>query len=238
MQLKRGIKKRIKQSNRVSFVMRLDPLQHQQLKQLAEHQQVTMAFLLERCLHRALLSEMTLLEREPTKSSESSKLVQLCSQTQAEVKDLIGQDWLQLSVKRQRGLVYLAMFPYEPPWGLARMCGISRQWMTQVKRSTIGLKVLNYFSSWSLWSRRPEILQAVIDKATESDEPAWSELALRIFGDYGVWVEKEQIRLGQQTINSNRPADLDRQLIKQAKLINMTPARFEKLWQRAQLEVR
>jgi hypothetical protein len=108
------------------------------------------------------------------------------------------------------------------------MCGISRQWMTQVKRSNIGLKVLDYFSSWSLWSRRPEILQAVIDQAIKSDNPAWSELALRIFGDYSLPVEKHETRLNNTV---KKPVDLDRQLIQQARLLNMTPARFALLWE-------
>jgi hypothetical protein len=34
------------------------------------------------------------------------------------------------------------------------------------------------------------------------------------------------------------PVDLDRELVEQAKLINMTPARFQKLWKQAQSQAR
>ena len=112
------------------------------------------------------------------------------------------------------------------------MSRISRQWLSNVKRSSIGIKVVNHFSDRSLWSKRPQLLRSVIDKAIESDEPAWSELAMRIFGDYSLKVEKQETRLNID-INNNvhKPADLDRELIEQAKLLNMTPARFTLLWE-------
>ena len=226
------IKRRPKQSGRVSFVMRLDPLQHQQLKERAQQQNVTMALIVESYLKRALIAEKRLLEQEEVLTEENSSLAQLCADTQIEVKDLIGWEWLQLSEKRKLALVYLAMFPYEPPWRLARMSRISRQWLSNVKRSSIGIKVVNHFSDRSLWSKRPQLLRSVIDKAIESDEPAWSELAMRIFGDYSLKVEKQETRLNID-INNNvhKPADLDRELIEQAKLLNMTPARFTLLWE-------
>ena len=212
--------------------MRLDPLQHQQLKERAQQQNVTMALIVESYLKRALIAEKRLLEQEDVATEENGSLAQLCADTQIEVKDLIGWEWLQLSEKRKLALVYLAMFPYEPPWRLARMSRISRQWLSNVKRSSIGVKVVNHFSDRSLWSKRPQLLRSVIDKAIESDEPAWSELAMRIFGDYSLKVEKQETRLNID-INNNvhKPADLDRELIEQAKLLNMTPARFTLLWE-------
>ena len=55
---------------------------------------------------------------------------------------------------------------------------------------------------------------------------------MRIFGDYSLKVEKQETRLNID-INNNvhKPADLDRELIEQAKLLNMTPARFTLLWE-------
>ena len=76
------------------------------------------------------------------------------------------------------------------------------------------------------------MLQSVVEKAIESEDPVWSELAMRIFGDYSLKVEKQETRLNID-INNNvhKPADLDRELIEQAKLLNMTPARFTLLWE-------
>ena len=230
-------KRRPKQSGRVSFVMRLDPLQHQQLKERAQQQNVTMALIVESYLKRALIAEKRLLEQEDVATEENGSLAQLCADTQIEVKDLIGWEWLQLSEKRKLALVYLAVFPYEPPWRLARMSRISRQWLSKVKRSSIGVKVVNHFSDRSLWSRRPELLKSVIDKAIESDEPAWSELALRIFGDYGARVNR-QVTVAVEGQPTKMPVDLEQQFIEQAKLLKMTPKRFKKLWQQESTRAR
>ena len=115
------------------------------------------------------------------------------------------------------------------------MSRISRQWLSNVKRSSIGVKVVNHFSDRSLWSKRPQLLRSVIDKAVESDEPAWSELALRIFGDYGARINRQVAVEDQPT---KMPADLEQQFIEQAKLLKMTPKRFKKLWQQESTRAR
>ena len=98
-----------------------------------------------------------------------------------------------------------------------------------------GLKVINHFADRSLWSQRPELLRSVIAKAIESDEPAWTELALRIFGDYSAKVAKEVKVEPKKPRASHR--DLDLQLIHQAKLLNMTPKRFQLLWQQNKIDL-
>ena len=118
------------------------------------------------------------------------------------------------------------------------MSGISRQWITKVKRSSLGIKVLDHFTSRSLWSKRPEILQAVVERAVHSDNPAWAELAMRLFGDYGMSVNQLQVSLEVEDEKSRRPMDLEQEFIEQALVLKMTPKRFQKLWKQAQLEVR
>ena len=72
------------------------------------------------------------------------------------------------------------------------------------------------------------MLQSVVEKAIESENPSWSELAIGIFGQYSTKVERVTVTLENQP--TKIPADLDRELIEQAKLLNMTPKRFEQLW--------
>ena len=133
-----------------------------------------------------------------------------------------------MSDKRRRALTFLALFPYEAGHRLARMIGMTRQGFQKIKESIQGLKVINHFADRSLWSQRPELLRSVIAKAIESDGPAWTELALRIFGDYSAKVTKEIKVEPKKPTASHR--DLDLQLIQQAKLLNMTPKRFQLLW--------
>ena len=105
---------------------------------------------------------------------------------------------------------------------------MTRQGFQKIKESEVGLKVINHFSDRSLWSKRPQLLQSVVEKAIESENPSWSELALRIFGQYSTKVERVTVTLENQP--TKIPADLDRELIEQAKRLNMTPKRFEQLW--------
>ena len=99
--------------------------------------------------------------------------------------------------------------------------GINRQGFQKIKESEVGLKVINHFSDQSLWSKRPQLLQSVVVKAIESENPSWSELALSICGQYSTRVERVMITLENQPTKT--PADLDRELIEQAKLLNMAP---------------
>ena len=117
------------------------------------------------------------------------------------------------------------------------MSGISRQWITKVKRSSLGIKVIDHFASRSLWSQRPEILQAVVERAVHSDNPAWVELAMRFFGDYGASVHK-LVTVEVEDKKSKRPMDLEQEFIEQALVLKMTPKRFQKLWKQAQSQVR
>ena len=70
----------------------------------------------------------------------------------------------------------------------------------------------------------------MVEKTIESENPSWSELALRIFGEYSTRVARVTVTL--EDLLAKMPVDLDRELIEQAKLLNMTPKpkRFEQLW--------
>ena len=72
------------------------------------------------------------------------------------------------------------------------------------------------------------MLQSVVEKAIESENPSWSELALRIFGEYSTKVARVTVAIEDQ--QAKMPTDLDRELVAQAKLLNMPPKRLEELW--------
>ena len=92
------------------------------------------------------------------------------------------------------------------------------------------------------YSRRPEFLQSLIERAIESRNPAFAQLAARFFGD-----EKQVI--SQRSVNYNvnttaggsgsgsgpiTPQELDMEVIRLAERVNMTPKRFELLWSKEQ----
>ena len=234
-----GRQQRTTRKDWVSFLMRLDSSLHQQLKQMAARQKVTMALLIERFVSHMMKGQLALEARLDNNEAEDVlDWKGLSYEIQVEVEALLAEDWVGLSPKRQLALVYLAAFPFESPWRLGRMSGISRQWITTVKRSPLGIKVIDHFASRSLWSKRPEILNAVIDRAIESDNSAWAELAMRFFGDYGLKVNQLQFSWEVEDKKAKLPADLDRELIERALVLKMTPKRFQKLWKQAQSQVR
>ena len=234
-----GRQQRTTRKDWVSFLMRLDSSLHQQLKQMAARQKVTMALLIERFVSHMMKGQLALEARQENNEAKDVLDWQgLSQEIQVEVESLLAEDWIGLSPKKQLALVYLAAFPFESPWRLGRMSGISRQWITKVKRSPLGIKVIDHFTSRSLWSKRPEILQAVIERAVHSDNPAWAELAMRFFGDYGMKVNQLQIRWEVEDKKAKMPAGLEQQLIEQALVLKMNPKRFQKLWKQAQSQVR
>ena len=229
----KGRKQRKSSKDRVAFMMRLCPQQHQKLKQLAEHREETIALIVEQYIDHMLQGEVAQLDRQREQQNMAITVpdfeAEVYQEAYGEVESLVGRSWIKMSDKRRRALTFLALFPYEAGHRLARMIGMTRQGFQKIKESIQGLKVINHFADRSLWSQRPELLRSVIAKAIESDEPAWTELALRIFGDYGAKVAKE-VKVEQQQSRA-KPQDLDQQLIQQATLVNMTPKRFQLLWQ-------
>ena len=228
----KGRKQRKSSKDRVAFMMRLCSKQHQKLKQLAEHRSQTIALIVEQYIDHMLTGEVAQLDRQREQQSMAITIpdfeAEVYQEAYGEVEFLMGRSWIKMSDKRRRALTFLALFPYEAGYRLARMIGMTRQGLQKIKESMQGLKVINHFADRSLWSQRPELLRSVIAKAIESDEPAWSELALRIFGDYSAKVTKEIKVEPKKPTASHR--DLDLQLIQQAKLLNMTPKRFQLLW--------
>ena len=185
----KGRKQRKLRKDRINFLMSLCPKQHQQLKRLAEHRQETIALIIERYLEYMLLGEVAKLDRQQEQQRMAVAVVpnfeaELYREAYSEVESLVGSAWLKIGEKRRRTLAFLAMFPYEAGHRLARMMGMTRQAFQKIKGSEVGLKVINHFSDRSLWSKRPQLLQSVVEKAIESENPSWSELALRIFRNY------------------------------------------------------
>ena len=150
----------------------------------------TIALIIERYLEYMLLGEIARLDREQEQERMAVAVVPnfevelYQEEAYSKVESLVGSVWLKMNEKRRRALAFLAMFPYESGHRLARMMGMTRQGFQKIKESEVGLKVINHFSDRSLWSKRPQLLQSVVEKAIESENPSWSELALRIFRNY------------------------------------------------------
>ena len=74
-----------------------------------------------------------------------------------------------------------------------------------------------------------------MDKALEGEDPAYTEQAMRLYNDYALNIKQENKNININIDTSKDSGvfshqDLDQQLMTMAKRINMTPARYEKLW--------
>ena len=90
----KGRKQRQLRKDRVSFVMRLCPQQHQQLKQLAEDRQQTIALIIEQYIGYMLKGEVAQLNRQQEQPSMAGSPVDFDSQlyqtAYTEVESLVG----------------------------------------------------------------------------------------------------------------------------------------------------
>ena len=174
------------------------------MKRLAEHRQETIALIIEHYLEYMLLGEIAELDRQQEPERMAVAVVPnfevelYQEEAYSKVESLVGSVWLKMNEKRRRALAFLAMFPYESGHRLARMMGMAKQGLQKIKESEVGLKVINHFSDRSLWSKRPELLRPVVEKAIESENPSWSELALRIFGEYSTKVARVTVAIEDQ----------------------------------------
>ena len=101
MAKERGRKQRVFKSDRVRFLMRLCPRQHQQLKRLAEHRQETIALIIERYLEYMLLGEIARLDRQQEQEQMALAVVpnfeaKLYQEAYSEVESLVGLAWLKM----------------------------------------------------------------------------------------------------------------------------------------------
>ena len=97
-----GRQQRKTRSDWVSFLRRLDSTLHQQLKQMAARQKVTMALLIERFVSHMMRGQLALEARQDKNEAEDVLDWQdLSQEIQAEVEALLAEDWIGLSEKRQ-----------------------------------------------------------------------------------------------------------------------------------------
>ncbi|MAE19668.1 hypothetical protein CMK12_12200 [Candidatus Poribacteria bacterium] len=106
----KGRKQRQLRKDRVSSLMRLCPQQHQQLKQLAEDRQQTIALIIEQYIGYMLKGEVAQLARQQEQPSMVGSPVDFDSQlyqtAYTEVESLVGMSWLKMRDKRRVALTF------------------------------------------------------------------------------------------------------------------------------------
>tara|TARA_A100001037_G_scaffold306480_1_gene351870 strand:+ start:1346 stop:2119 length:774 start_codon:yes stop_codon:yes gene_type:complete len=221
------------------MTLRLNPTHHQTLKRLSEDKGKTMSLILEEMIEHYLLGNQMMVDRQAEikrLDDNGSDFDQgVYQEAYTELEALLGFEWLEMTESSRKVMTYMALFPHHNDLQLQKLSGHDRHLVSRLKQSEIGVRVLNHFGDRYLWSRRPEVLRTVVDKALEGEDPAYTEQAMRLYNDYALNIKQENKNININIDTSKDSGvfshqDLDQQLMTMAKRINMTPARYEKLW--------
>ena len=79
-------------------------------------------------------------------------------------------------------------------------------------------------------------MREVVNRALDGNDPAYTEQAMRLYNDFALNIKQESRNIninieGSKETGLFNHQQLDQQLMVMAKRINMTPSRYEKLWQ-------
>ena len=158
-----------------------------------------------------------------------------------ELEGLLGYEWLQLTERKRESLCWIAACPTEGVTKLSKMSGLDEGPLGRMMKGEMGLKVSKHFTDRHMMSRRGEIYSKMADKALESGDPAYSELMMRLYGDYSATVRQENrnvninIEAGRE-VEGFDPRSIDQQVLAMGKRANLTPARYSKLWKQLELD--
>ena len=236
-----GKKRKDREVGSVRMTIRIEESKHSRLASLSEQEGVTIAYILDLAIEKLLESrggELIDINNEFKAAATEESL----SEMRLELKRELGLKYEELGPESKKGLEYLGLFPYLSNKELMEVSGLTYDVVTRLRKTEVATEVVNRLGERHIWSRRPEFLQSLIERAIESRNPAFAQLAARFFGD-----EKQVI--SQRSVNYNvnttvggsgsasgpvTPQELDMEVIRLAERVNMTPKRFELLWSKQQ----
>ena len=209
---------------------------YNKLAALADKESVTMGILVDRCIERYLDSEEQPVELSIEEEVGTTVTKEALDETEMELRRSLGARYESLTSTQQLGLVYLAMFPYLQTKQLADVSGLSYDIIHRLRKTEIGTSVVNTSAERYMWNRRPEFLKSLVERAITSKNPAFAQLASRFFGD-----EKRVTHSRNLNVNLNHhndkpmtPKEVDQEVMALARTTNMTPNRFEALYNQEQ----
>lgn len=222
------------------MTLRLSPLHHGTLKRMSEEKGKTISLLLEEMIEHHLLGHQMLVDREREVERLDQEGVdfdkRVYGEVYSELEAMLGFEWLEMDESNRRVMTYLAIFPYHNDSQLEVLCGSDRHIVSRIKQSELGVRVVNHFGDRYVWSKRPEVLREVVNRALDGNDPAYTEQAMRLYNDFALNIKQESRNIninieGSKETGLFNHQQLDQQLMVMAKRINMTPSRYEKLWQ-------
>lgn len=232
-----GKKRKEREVGSVRMTIRIEDSKHSKLAALSQQEGVTIAYILDMAIEKLLESrggELVDVSNEFKAAATEESL----SEMRTELKRSFGLAYDELGPESKKGLEYLALFPFLNNKELVEVSGLKYDVIWRLRKTDVATEVVNKLGERHMWSRRPEFLQSLIQRAIDSRNPAYAQLVARFFGD-------EQQIIHQRSVNYNinsestgsgpvTPQELDIEVLRLAERVNMTPKRFELLWNKSQ----
>jgi hypothetical protein len=227
-------KKRKAVSERKSYLLNLQQRHWLDLEKVSEEEERSIASIIEEYIDYMLKGRHLKEERE---RGDKPAL----EEAYHELEGLLGYEWLQMTELNRQSLVWIASCPTEKVGILSKMSGLNAASLGRVMKSEIGLKVSKHFTDRYMMSRRGEIYASMAERALETGDPTYAELMMRLYGDYSATIKQENrnVNINIDTtseVESFDPRSIDQQVLAMGKRANLTPSRYQKLWDQLELE--
>ena len=161
---------------------------------------------------------------------------EMIASTYKELESMLTWEWAGLDDIRRKALVYIAIFPYESDKFVSKLCGSAQKYVREMRSSILGVEVMRHYGDRFIQSTRPEAYKIAMDEFRETRDMGWLELMQKPYGDNTsrqiVDSTNRNISLdsGQKPQELMSPAEIDVQVIEMGLAVNMTPERYELLY--------
>lgn len=232
-----------KKSARVNFSFLMRVTHQQLLKQMSETDNVTMARIMDEMMEHYLSAKSRNISREEEQESiaDNDELVvidDIVNEIYDELEAMLGFVWLDLTEKQRKVYVYVAMFPDRPARDLHKLANTTTQYFDRLRSSDIGITIIKSYGDRMVWARRSELYSSLFTKALQSMDPAWMQLVMKIMGDDSTVVKQivEGTMNHTYSLGNNSsskilgPVEVDQEFMELGRRYNMTPERYQLLY--------
>jgi len=161
---------------------------------------------------------------------------EMVASTYKELESMLTWEWAALNDVKRKALVYIAIFPYESDKFVSKLCGSAQKVVREMRAHILGVEVMRHYGDRFIQSTRPEAYKIAMDEFRETRDKGWLELLQKPYGDNTsrqvVESTNRNISLdsGQKPQELMSPVEIDAQVIEMGLAVNMTPERYELLY--------
>ena len=168
---------------------------------------------------------------------------ELISSTYRELESMLTWEWSRLNDVRRKVMVFIAIFPYESDGFISKLCGAHKKIVAEMRAGHMGVDVMRHYGDRFIQGTRPEAYKIAMDEFRQTRDKGWLELLQKPYGDNRSYQAVEStnrnisLDSGQKPAELMSPAEIDAKVLEMGMSVNMTPERYELLYnEQLQLE--